>query len=91
MVGSFVLLWVWFIAYKGAERVNSSLPVWWHFFLAVAVVLLVFVMVRRIRRLKNALHGGDEENENGQPLYPPYPSFGPPPSGSSKERNGKTS
>ena len=87
MVGSFVLLWVWFIAFKGAERAHSSLPVWWYFFLAVAVILLVFVMVRRIQRLQRALHGKDQEGEPTMPLYPP---FGPPPSGNAKERNGKT-
>ena len=74
MIGSFVLLWVWFIAYKVAERAHASLPAWWHFFLAAAVALLVFVMVRRIKRLQEALHGDDEDD----PMMPLYPPFAPP-------------
>jgi hypothetical protein len=73
MVGSFVLLWAWFIAYKGSLRTNVPLPLWWHFFLLAAVGLLIFVMVRRINRLKEALRGGDND---GQPIYP---MFGGPP------------
>lgn len=75
LAGSFALLWAWFIAFKGAERTNTALPLWWHFFLAVAVVLLVFVMVRRIKRLQRALHGEEENNESNSP----YPGFGGPP------------
>ena len=75
LAGSFVLLWVWFIAYKGAEGSGTALPLWWHFFLLVAVALLVFVMVRRIKRLQQALHA---EDENGESMSP-YPGFGGPP------------
>lgn len=91
LAGSFVLLWVWFIAYKGAERAHASLPLWWHFFLAVAIGLLLFVMVRRIQRLQRALHGDDAEGEPMMPFYPPFgpPPAGPPP-GSSAEHNGKS-
>jgi hypothetical protein len=75
LAGSFGLLWAWFIAYKGAERSNTALPLWWHFFLLVAIVLLVFVMVRRIKRLQKALRG---EDENGESISS-YPGFGGPP------------
>ena len=77
MAGSFVLLWVWFVAFKGAERSGTSLPVWWYFFLAVAVILLVFVMVRRIQRLQRALHGKDDDGE-AMPPGSSYPGFGGP-------------
>lgn len=81
LVGSFVLLWAWFLAFKGAERAHQSLPLWWHFFLLIAVVLLFFVMRRRVQRLQRAMRGQDEEgnsiNMNNGPTG--YPTFTSPP------------
>lgn len=82
LIGSFVLLWAWFIAYKVAEGANEALPLWWHFFLLVAVGLLVFVMLRRIKRLQRALHGDEESDESNSS----YPGFGGPPDFTKKSK-----
>jgi ABC-type phosphate transport system permease subunit len=69
--GSFVLLWVWFLSFKNAERANEILPLWWHALLLLAVVLLIWVFARRIKRLQRALRGEDE-NGNATPIYPVF-------------------
>jgi hypothetical protein len=75
MVGSFVLLWAWFLAFKSAERSNVPLPILWHVALLVALGALVLVTVRRVQRLGRALRGEDEDGT----MAPMYPMFGDPP------------
>ena len=84
MCGSFVLLWGWFLAQKAAERDHAPLPILWHAALILALVLLAFITIRRIKRVQRALRG---EDEDGNPT-PMYPMFGTPP-GQKPDSEGK--
>ena len=75
LIGSFVLLWGWFLAQKSADRANVPLPMLWHLALVLALAALVVVTVRRVKRLGRALRGEDDEGQ----IPPMYPMFGDPP------------
>jgi membrane protein implicated in regulation of membrane protease activity len=81
MIGSFLLLWAWFLARSAAQRANAPLQLYWQGALVVALLALVYVTVRRIRRVQRALRGEDEQG-NVTPMYPMFgtpPKFGDPP------------
>lgn len=79
MCGSFLLLWGWFLAQKAAENAHKPLSLVWQAALLLAFVALVFITVRRVKRVQQALRGEDEEG-NATPMYPMFgqgpPSFG---------------
>lgn len=66
MAASFAALWVWFMAYLSASRVNESPSALWQIPLAVSLVVLIWVFVRRTKR---ALNGIKEINpaQRGRP------------------------
>jgi type VI protein secretion system component VasK len=55
LVGSFVLVWAWFIARQRALGAEEALAPGWNIALLVAVALLVWVFVRRLTRVVRAL------------------------------------
>lgn len=55
MVLSFVLLWVWFLARQSAIRGGEALHIGWNAALLLAVVALVVVLVRRMKRTLTSL------------------------------------
>ena len=55
MALSFAALWAWFMAYLGASRANQSPAIWWQIPLAISLVLLVWIFVRRTKRTLAAL------------------------------------
>ena len=61
MAGSFVLIWVWYLARQAAYRSpNGSFSILWQVPLIVALVALIVVTVRRVKRVQRALRGDDE-------------------------------
>jgi hypothetical protein len=62
MVGSFVLLWVWFLARQAALRNGGVMWPGWTVLQIVALVALVVVTVRRVARVRRALRGEDGHN-----------------------------
>ncbi len=55
LFGSFVLIWVWFLARQAALRNDQSLHGAWHLGLLLVVGALVWVLVRRLKRTLAAL------------------------------------
>jgi len=81
MFASFVLLWVWFLANQSARQTpGGGLSPLWQVGLAVVLLVLVAITVRRMNRVKR-LFSGEDENESadensppvGLPPYPPHP------------------
>jgi membrane protein implicated in regulation of membrane protease activity len=62
--GSFVLLWVWWLARQAALRAGETQPWWWQGVLLLALLALLFVLARRGRRVVRALRG---EGTNDMP------------------------
>ena len=67
MVGSFVLLWVWFVARQLAYKTPEG-RMWpgWHVLLLLSLVALVVITMRRVKRVQRALRG-DQANR-----FPPH-------------------
>ena len=55
MALSFVALWAWFMAYLSASRVGESPSALWQIPLAVSLVVLVWIFVRRTKRALSGL------------------------------------
>ncbi len=55
MIVSFALVWAYFLAFQGARRENLALHFSWKIALLVAVGALIFIFVRRVRRIVAAL------------------------------------
>jgi hypothetical protein len=77
MVGSFVLLWVWFLARQAALRNGGAIWPGWTVLQIAALVALVVVTVRRVGRVRRALRGEDQSNM--------MPSRFPPPNGHTRK------
>jgi len=76
MIGSFLMLWVWFLAHSAAQRTPGKyLHPLWQTPLVVAVIVLIVILVRRARRLQRALRGDDN----------PMASRFPPPNGHTRK------
>jgi hypothetical protein len=71
MAGSFILIWVWFLARQSAQRTDSALWPGWAVLLWISVALLAIIMVRRILRVRRALRGEDENVHPVTNLFPP--------------------
>lgn len=56
MIASFALVWVYFLAFQSARRENLTPHVAWKLALLVAVGVLVWVFVRRLKRILAALN-----------------------------------
>ncbi|MBV9866353.1 MAG: hypothetical protein JO316_13455 [Abitibacteriaceae bacterium] len=77
LIGSFILLWVWFLARQAAYKSpTGQLSILWQIPLIISLVALVIVTVRRVKRVQRALRG---EDEDGNPLPTAFPRFGGPP------------
>ena len=59
MAASFAGLWAWFMAYLSASRAGETPSVFWQIPLAVSLIVLVWIFVRRTKR---ALAGIKEVN-----------------------------
>ena len=55
MAGSFVVLWVWFIARQLAYRNNDAFSPLWQIPLFISLGLLIWIFIRRMRRTLSAL------------------------------------
>ena len=55
MAASFAALWAWFMAYLSASRVGESPAIWWQIPLAVSLVVLIWIFVRRTKRALNGI------------------------------------
>jgi hypothetical protein len=73
MIASFVLLWVWFLSSRSGG-VSPAI----HGLLAVALIALVVIFVRRLKRVREALN--ETQKPPGSPPGMPFM----PPSGSSQ-------
>lgn len=77
MIGSFIMLWVWFLARQAAYKSpTGQFSLFWQVPLIIALVALVVVTVRRAKRVQRALRG---EDEAGNRVSMPFPSFTNPP------------
>jgi hypothetical protein len=59
MVGSFILIWVYFLARQGALKAGSELSFVWNAALLVAVAALIVVFIRRLKRTLASLRDAD--------------------------------
>lgn len=68
IAGSFVAVWIYFIARIWAGRAQVTLSPFWQVLLLPALVLLVIIFVKRLRRVARALRGefDDAPTRNGQ-------------------------
>ncbi len=57
MIASFALVWAYFLAFQSARRENLALHFGWNVALLLAVGLLIWVFVRRLKRILAALNG----------------------------------
>lgn len=55
MIASFALVWAYFLAFQGARRENLSLHFGWKIALLLAVGALIWIFVRRLKRILAAL------------------------------------
>jgi type VI protein secretion system component VasK len=78
MIGSFALLWVWFLARQAAAHNGGSLWPGWAVLQIVALIALAVITVRRMGRVRRALRGEDKDG------FPP--SRFPPPNGHPRKR-----
>jgi Na+-transporting NADH:ubiquinone oxidoreductase subunit NqrE len=59
MAGSFVLIWMYFLARQGALRAGSELSFGWNVALLAVVAALIVVFVRRLKRTLASLRDAD--------------------------------
>ncbi len=57
MIGSFVLVWAYFLAFGNAQAAKMTLHFGWKIALLAAVGVLIWVFIRRLRRILAALNG----------------------------------
>ena len=82
LVGSFVLLWAWFIASQSARAAQEPLSPIWQVVLGIALLVLVVITGRRLSRVKRAFAGEDLEDDDDDesesaPGAPPLPFLPP--------------
>jgi hypothetical protein len=83
MFASFAMLWAWFLAKQSAARSGTDLWPGWIGLQVLALALLVFITVRRIIRVRDALR------ENTKlPNQPQFPFTGGPMNGNGAPHNG---
>jgi len=72
MAGSFILLWVWFLARQAALKTPGGQLWWgWHALLLLALVAMIVITVRRVKRVQQAMNPGKQENHGFPMPYPP--------------------
>ncbi len=52
---SFVLMWVWYLARQSVYRAGGVPSSWWHLILVGVFVALLWVFVRRVKRVTQAM------------------------------------
>lgn len=55
MIASFALVWAYFAAFQSAKRVGGALHFGWNLALLAALGILIWVFVRRLKRVLKAL------------------------------------
>ena len=70
MVGSFVLLWAWFLAHQSALKANVPLALAWNIALGISLLVMIWITVRRMRRFKRALDETAKNSRRGVPGMP---------------------
>ncbi len=70
MVGSFILLWAWFLAHQSALKANVPLAMAWNIALGISLLVMIWITVRRMMRFKRALDETAKQSRRGVPGMP---------------------
>ena len=73
MVAAFVLLWVWFSAYKAAQSAHTPLSQAWTALLLATLALMAFITFRRVKRFQRALEESRQQMGRGPRAMPWMP------------------
>jgi hypothetical protein len=76
MIAAFVLLWVWFGAYKSAQNAGSALGREWTAALLLALGAMAVITMRRVKRFQRALEDTRQSSRRPAPFpwMPPDPN-----------------